>query len=72
VSLTIADALRAEGRLEGQVEQARAILRDLLEQRFDSLSPALLQRIGACDDLGRLNAAIRSVYRLASAEDVQI
>jgi hypothetical protein len=72
VSQTIAEELRAEGKVEGRLEQAREILRDLLEQRFGALNEALVHRIGVCNDLSRLNAALRSVNRIGSVDEVQV
>jgi hypothetical protein len=69
---TIADALRDEGKVEGQLRHARDILRDLLEEKFGSLPQTLLQRIDASNDLGRLNQAIRCVSRMNSVDELQI
>src|SRR5208282_2632366 len=74
VAQTIAEALRAEGKAEGKVEgqlrHARDILRDLLEEKFGSLPQTLLQRIDTSNDLGRLNQAIRYVFRMNSVDEL--
>lgn len=72
VAQTIADALRDEGKVEGQLRQARDILRDLLEEKFGSLPQLLLQRINTSNDLGRLNLAIRCVSRMNAVDELQI
>jgi hypothetical protein len=72
VSQTIADALRAEGKLEGQIEHARQALRELLKEKFQSIPDSLLERIEATGDLPRLNAALRSVLHMASLDDLSL
>lgn len=80
VGMTIAEALKAEGRAEGKAEgkaegrldEAREILQALLEEKFRVLPEAVRQRIQASTDLARLNAAARRVLHLGSLEDFEL
>ncbi len=49
--------LLARGRVEGRVEGARALLRRLLRERPEVLSPRIEAALVACDELARLDAA---------------
>jgi hypothetical protein len=65
---TIAEAQMEEGRLQ----QARQLLRELIEDRFGPLPEPLLQQIEAQNDLARLSAAARKVYRVNSQDEITI
>jgi hypothetical protein len=65
MSLTIADALKAEGRLD----DAREMVQGLLEEKFGPVPEAVRQRIRATTDLARLHAAARGVLHLGRLED---
>ena len=62
----------AEGEAKGQLREARALLRDLLEDRFGPLPEALAQRIEAANDITRLRAAARQVSRLGQLNDLSL
>jgi predicted transposase YdaD len=88
VGMTIAEALkaegkaegraegkaegRAEGKAEGRLDNARELLQGLLEEKFGALPEAVRQRIQAASDLARLNAAVRGVLHLGSLEQLQL
>jgi hypothetical protein len=63
----------AEAQMEeGQLKQARQMLRELMEDRFGPLPETLLQQIEAQSDLARLSAAARQVYRVKSRDEIPI
>ena len=72
VGMTIAEALKAEGKAEGRLDEAREMLQGLLEEKFGPLPEAVRERIGASTDRGRLHAAARRVLHLGSLEDFQL
>ena len=57
---------------KGRVQGGRANLRALLEERFGTLPNGLIQRIEACEDFERLQAALRQTSRLEKLEDIQL
>jgi hypothetical protein len=59
---------REEGRLEGDLRTARAILQGWFERRFGPVSDPLRRCIEACTDRERLVAL---VYEVADAPDQQ-
>lgn len=69
---TGAEALIEEGMIKGQLRTARVILRNLLEDRFGAPPKTLLDRIETTDDLEKLNAAARQVYRVEKIEDLPL
>jgi hypothetical protein len=84
VGMTIAEALKAEGRAEGEakgkaegeaqgrLDEARELLQALLEKKFGSVPEAARQRIQATTDLARLNAAALGVLHLGSLEEFRL
>ena len=68
VGMTIAEALKAEGRLD----EAREMLQGLLEEKFGALPEAVRQRIQATTDLARLHAAARGVFHLRTLEEFKL
>jgi hypothetical protein len=76
MGMTIAEALREEGKVEGEakgrLEGAREILCYLLETKFGRVPEPHLQRIQATTDLSRLKAAAGSVARLTSVDELQL
>ena len=62
----------AKGRVEGQLLNARTLLRELLEDRFAPLPEELIERINASTDLERLQAAFRQALRLKNIADLQL
>jgi hypothetical protein len=68
VGMTIADALKAEGRLDDAWE----MLQGLLEEKFGPVPDAVRQRILAATDLARLHAAARGVLHLGSLEEFDL
>ena len=63
----------AEAQMEeGQLKQARQMLREHMEDRFGPLPETLLQQIEAQSDLARLSAAARQVYRVKSRDEIPI
>jgi hypothetical protein len=69
---TIAEALLEEGRAEGKLEMARALLLGFLEDRFKPLPEALLAQINGLTDLPRLEAAVRQAARIEKLEDLRL
>jgi hypothetical protein len=65
---TIAEVEEERGRLA----QARADLRQLLEARFDSLPPSLVERINTTEDLAKLSAALVSVVKIKSLDEFRL
>jgi hypothetical protein len=61
-----------EWKREGRVETLRQTLRDLLEDRFGSLSGEWLARIEAVADPGRLRQAVRQVLKLKNLDDLSL
>jgi hypothetical protein len=72
MALTIEQAAMERGAQQGRLELARTWLRQLMEDRFGPLSEVILLRINAQDDVARLNAAARQVYRVQSLDELQI
>jgi len=76
VGMTIAEALKAEGKAEGNAEgrldDAREMLQGLLEEKFGPVPAAVRQRIHATTDLARLHAAARGVLHLGSLDDFKL
>jgi hypothetical protein len=84
VGMTIADALKAEGKAEGMAEgkaegkaegrldDAREMLQGLLEEKFGSVPDAVRQRIQAATDLARLHAAARAVLHQVRLEEFDL
>jgi hypothetical protein len=70
--MTIAEALKAEGKAEGRLEEARETLQGLLEEKFGTLPEAVRQRIQASTDRSRLHAAARRILHLGSLEDFEL
>jgi hypothetical protein len=70
--MTIADALKAEGKAEGRLDDAREMLQGLLEEKFGSVPDAINLRIQATTDLARLHAAARAVLHLGRLEDFDL
>jgi hypothetical protein len=58
--------------LEGRVQAAQELLREMLEDRFGSLPPEVIRRIIAELDVNRLKAAARHVPKLAKLDDFQL
>ncbi len=69
--MTIAEALKAEGKVEGRLEDAREMLQGLLEEKFGPLPEAVRERVQATTDLGRLHAAARGVLHLGRLADFE-
>jgi hypothetical protein len=69
---TIAESWMEEGRAEGRIQEARQMLRLLLEGRFGSLPEPLAAKIHATADLQRLRDAARQVLTLDKLEDLQL
>jgi predicted transposase YdaD len=63
---------REEGLAEGELRAHRANLRDLIEDRFGSVPEAVQQQIDGCQDVNRLRAAVRQVYRIESLDQLQL
>ncbi len=61
-----------QGLQEGQLREARTLLRGLLDDRFGPLAEALVQRIEAATDITRLKAAVRQVSHLGQLDDLQL
>jgi hypothetical protein len=72
IESTVANEFIALGKSKGALENCRAILRDLLEDRFGPLPEALRQRIEAATDLERLRAVVRQVHSLQSLDQLQL
>ena len=72
MSETVFKTAEQEWLEEGQLLTARAVLRDLLEERFGPLPAALTERIEQTDDIDRLRAAIRQVYRLSAIQELDL
>lgn len=72
VRMTIAEALKAEGKAEGRLDEAREMLHGLLEEKFGSVPEAVRQRIQATTNLSRLNAAARGILHLGSLEEFEV
>jgi hypothetical protein len=80
VTMTIAEALKAEGmaegeakgKAEGRIAEARDVLLALLEEKFGPVPEAIRQRIQATTDLARLHTAHRGVLRLNSLEEFDL
>jgi phage gp29-like protein len=72
VSMTIAEALKAEGEAKGQLDDARVILQALLQKKFGPLPEPVRQRIQAATDLARLHAAAVDVLQLDSLEEFEL
>ena len=76
MTMTIAEALKAEGKVEGKAEgrldAAREMLQGLLEEKFGTVPDAVRQRIQATTDLVRLQAAARAVLRLGSLDEFKL
>jgi hypothetical protein len=69
---TIAEADMERGAQRGRLEEARFLLRRLLEESFSPLPEALLEQIAASDDLERLNAAVLRAAKIESLDEFQL
>src|SRR5438067_1717396 len=69
---TIAEAWMEEGLAKGRAQEAREMLRLLLEDRFGALPEPLLARIQSTADLDKLRDAARQVSRLRKVEDLRL
>ncbi|MBL8793025.1 MAG: Rpn family recombination-promoting nuclease/putative transposase [Planctomycetia bacterium] len=63
--------IQSKSEARGQLLAHQAILRSLLEQRFQTVPAAIEQRIAMVADLQRLQAAIRQVWQVEKPEDLQ-
>jgi hypothetical protein len=72
MSETIVRTWPEELLAEGQLREARAILRELLEDRFGSLPEALVRRIEQTQDSARLRQAIRQVLHIKELADLDL
>jgi hypothetical protein len=61
---------RKEGRTEGRLLQVRETLVLMLEDKFGSVPPHVRERIGAIEDVARLQQAVRQVYRVNTLEEL--
>jgi hypothetical protein len=61
-----------EGVYEGELRNARQVLRRVLEGRFGALPEAVVDRIESTRDVNRLNAAIVEGFQLDRPEDLQL
>jgi hypothetical protein len=68
VGKTIAEALKAEGRLH----EAREMLQGLLEEKFGPVPEGIRQRIQAATDLARLHAVARGALHLGGLEQFDL
>jgi hypothetical protein len=62
----------ALGEARGQLQEARATLRVLLEDRFGALPAPLVAQIEAVGELERLRGAIRQSSKLAALSDLRL
>ena len=62
----------ALGEARGQLHEARATLRVLLEDRFGALPAPLVAQIEAVEELERLRGAIRQSSKLAALSDLRL
>ncbi len=62
----------AEGERRGALRNCRDNLRILLQDRFGSLSPTVVQRLESCEDLGRLQASVRQVSGMNSLDELDL
>ena len=69
---TIAESIWEEGRLKGQLELSRRLLRQLLADRFGGVPEIVVQRIESATDVDRLTAAALQVRLIATPEDLQL
>jgi hypothetical protein len=69
---TIGEAIWEEGRVAGELRQARRILQRLLADRFGSVPEAIVQSIEASSDVERLTTAALQVSRIARPEDLSL
>jgi hypothetical protein len=69
---TIGEAICEEGRIAGNLETGRRVLRQLLTDRFGTVPEAMLQRIDASSDVDRLTNAALQVWRIARPEDLSL
>jgi hypothetical protein len=65
-------AILDEGRAEGLVLARQEDLLTLLQERFGPVSPELETRIRATTDPARLQAALRQVLRINSADELAL
>jgi hypothetical protein len=69
---TIAEELIEQGRAEGELKNARDILRRLLLRKFQQLPDAVLQRIEACVDVERLKTALEHILDWKSVDEFDL
>jgi hypothetical protein len=63
---------QARGQIQSKLEANRQILRRLLKRRFSPLPGALVARIEACDDLGRLEASVSQTLDIQSLDELSL
>ena len=54
----------------GELERAKKILRDVVQDRFGTLSTDLAARIDTSEDANRLHQAVRQVWQVTRPEDL--
>lgn len=63
---------RALGKVEGELQAYRDILRSMLEDRFGKLPRPVLRKITNATDVERLRACVREALRVKSLDDLDL
>ncbi len=69
---SMAEVLLERGRAEGELKNARAMLRSYLEHRFGTLPEPVLQRVESTTDIDRLRAAFQLALEGKGLDDLQL
>lgn len=72
MSRTVVQTWEEEVFARGLLRASRDHLCVVLEERFGTLTEAMVQRIQATDDLGRLEAALRQGVRITARDQLQL
>ena len=69
---TIAEALMQRGEERERLRSARQAVQDVLEERFDTLSEELKQRITSATDLEKLRKAHRQAVKIDDPNKIDL
>jgi hypothetical protein len=61
-----------QAHTQGQLQEARTMLRSLLEEQLGPLPEALIQQIESIDDLARLRAGLKRVLSAATLDEFKL
>ena len=67
---TWSDMLMAKGESEGRIKEAREAIVLVLNERFGSTSPEILEKLEAIEELTRLHEILELALKIDSPDDL--